>query len=128
MININEEVARLRAKSEALTKSHLLQAQRLADRAGRDGTRMRPYTLDYLERIFAPDFQELHGDRMYADDPAIIGGRGPHRRTRGDVHRSPEGAGHQGEGAAQLRHAQAGRLPQGAAADAARREVLATGT
>ena len=36
---------------------------------------MRPYTADYLELI-APDFQELHGDRMYADDPAIIGGIG----------------------------------------------------
>ena len=35
----------------------------------------RPYTLDYLS-IIAPDFQELHGDRMYADDPAIIGGIG----------------------------------------------------
>ena len=36
---------------------------------------MRPYTADYLGLI-APDFQELHGDRMYADDPAIIGGIG----------------------------------------------------
>ena len=36
---------------------------------------MRPYTADYIELI-APDFQELHGDRMYADDPAIIGGIG----------------------------------------------------
>ena len=36
---------------------------------------MRPYTADYLRQI-APDFQELHGDRMYADDPAIIGGIG----------------------------------------------------
>ena len=36
---------------------------------------MRPYTADYLADI-APDFQELHGDRMYADDPAIIGGIG----------------------------------------------------
>ena len=35
----------------------------------------RPYTQDYLSLI-APDFQELHGDRMYADDPAIIGGVG----------------------------------------------------
>ena len=34
-----------------------------------------PYTLDYLE-IISPDFQELHGDRMYADDPAIVGGLG----------------------------------------------------
>ena len=36
---------------------------------------MRPYTQDYLDLI-APDFQELHGDRMFADDPAIIGGIG----------------------------------------------------
>jgi len=36
---------------------------------------MRPYTQDYLD-VIAPDFQELHGDRMYADDPAIIGGIG----------------------------------------------------
>ena len=36
---------------------------------------MRPYTADYL-RLLSPDFQELHGDRMYADDPAIIGGIG----------------------------------------------------
>jgi acetyl-CoA carboxylase carboxyl transferase subunit alpha len=36
---------------------------------------MRPYTPDYLQDI-APDFQELHGDRMFADDPAIIGGLG----------------------------------------------------
>jgi acetyl-CoA carboxylase carboxyl transferase subunit alpha len=36
---------------------------------------MRPYTTDYLEHL-APDFQELHGDRMYADDPAIISGIG----------------------------------------------------
>lgn len=33
----------------------------------------RPYTLDYLERIFT-DFEEFHGDRRYADDPAIVGG------------------------------------------------------
>ncbi len=33
----------------------------------------RPYTLDYIERLF-DDFQELHGDRHFADDPAIVGG------------------------------------------------------
>src|SRR5919197_3341585 len=33
----------------------------------------RPYTLDYVERIFT-DWSELHGDRSFADDPAIIGG------------------------------------------------------
>jgi acetyl-CoA carboxylase carboxyl transferase subunit alpha len=34
---------------------------------------MRPYTLDYVQRIFT-DFEELHGDRSYADDPAIVTG------------------------------------------------------
>ncbi len=36
---------------------------------------LRPYTLDYIERIVT-NFQELHGDRMYADDPAIVTGLG----------------------------------------------------
>ncbi len=73
-ININEEVARLRDKSETLTKSIFakLSAWQIAQVARHP---MRPYTQDYLELI-APDFQELHGDRMYADDPAIIGGIG----------------------------------------------------
>ncbi len=73
-ININEEVARLKAKSESLTKSIFakLSAWQIAQVARHP---MRPYTADYL-RLIAPDFQELHGDRMYADDPAIIGGVG----------------------------------------------------
>ena len=73
-ININEEVARLKAKSESLTKSIFskLSAWQIAQVARHP---MRPYTADYLAAI-APDFQELHGDRMYADDPAIIGGIG----------------------------------------------------
>ena len=73
-ININEEVARLKGKSEALTKSIFskLSAWQVAQVARHP---MRPYTADYLES-FAPDFQELHGDRMFADDPAIISGVG----------------------------------------------------
>ena len=73
-ININEEVKRLREKSESLTKSIFskLNAWQVAQVARHP---MRPYTLDYLELI-ADDFQELHGDRMYADDPAIVGGIG----------------------------------------------------
>lgn len=73
-ININEEVARLKGKSEALTKSIFskLSAWQIAQVARHP---LRPYTADYLEHL-APDFQELHGDRMYADDPAIIGGVG----------------------------------------------------
>ena len=73
-VNINEEVTRLREKSESLTKSIFskLSAWQVAQVARHPG---RPYTLDYLAS-FAPDFQELHGDRMYADDPAIVGGVG----------------------------------------------------
>lgn len=73
-IDINEEVTRLKAKSEALTKSIFsnLSAWQIAQIARHP---MRPYTADYIEHL-VPDFQELHGDRMFADDPAIISGIG----------------------------------------------------
>jgi acetyl-CoA carboxylase carboxyl transferase subunit alpha len=73
-INIGEELARLKEKSKVLTTSIFskLSSWQIAQIARHP---MRPYTADYL-RIIAPDFQELHGDRMYADDPAIIGGIG----------------------------------------------------
>jgi len=73
-ININEEVTRLKDKSESLTKSIFakLSPWQVARVARHES---RPYTQDYLSMI-SPDFQELHGDRMYADDPAIIGGVG----------------------------------------------------
>ena len=73
-ININEEVARLKVKSESLTKSIFakLSPWQVARVARHES---RPYTQDYLDFI-VPDFQGLHGDRMYADDPAIVGGVG----------------------------------------------------
>lgn len=73
-ININEEIGKLKGKSEALTRSIFskLSAWQVAQVARHP---MRPYTADYLEQL-VPDFQELHGDRMYADDPAIVGGVG----------------------------------------------------
>jgi len=73
-VNINEEVARLKNKSAELTKSIFskLSAWQVAQVARHP---MRPYSADYLEML-APDFQELHGDRMYSDDHAIIGGIG----------------------------------------------------
>jgi len=73
-ININEEIQKLKAKSSTLTRNIFskLSAWQIAQVARHP---MRPYTADYLE-ILAPDFQELHGDRMFADDPAIIGGIG----------------------------------------------------
>jgi acetyl-CoA carboxylase carboxyl transferase subunit alpha len=73
-INISDEIERLKEKSEELTRSIFasLTAWQVAQLARHP---LRPYTLDYLE-IISPDFQELHGDRMYADDPAIVGGIG----------------------------------------------------
>lgn len=73
-IDITEEVTRLKAESEALTKSIFsnLSAWQIAQIARHP---MRPYTADYIEHL-VPDFQELHGDRMFADDPAIISGIG----------------------------------------------------
>jgi acetyl-CoA carboxylase carboxyl transferase subunit alpha len=71
-VNIGEEISRLRAKSRALTTSifsNLTQWQ-IAQLARHP---QRPYTLDYISSIFT-DFQELHGDRMYADDYAIVAG------------------------------------------------------
>ena len=71
-INISEEIARLEAKCRALKESIFssLDAWQVAQMARHP---QRPYTLDYIDRIFT-DFDELHGDRSYGDDPAIVGG------------------------------------------------------
>ena len=73
-INIDEEIDRLQAKSRDLTKSIFsnLSAWQIAQLARHP---QRPYTLDYLSGMFT-DFEELHGDRSFADDPALIGGIG----------------------------------------------------
>lgn len=71
-VNISEEIARLQEKNQELTKSIFssLTAWQIAQLARHA---QRPYPLDYIERIFT-DFDELHGDRHYRDDLAIIGG------------------------------------------------------
>ncbi len=71
-VNINEEVSKLEAKSRALTQSIFsnLSAWQISQLARHP---QRPYTMDYVGRIFT-DFQELHGDRCFADDHAIVGG------------------------------------------------------
>lgn len=71
-LNIGEEIERLRKKSEALTRSVFsnLTPWQIAQLARHP---RRPHTLDYVGSVFG-DFQELHGDRMYADDHAIVGG------------------------------------------------------
>jgi acetyl-CoA carboxylase carboxyl transferase subunit alpha len=71
-LDIADEIARLSKKSVALTKDvyakltpwQISQVSRHPQ---------RPYTLDYIEALFT-DFEELHGDRSFADDKAIVGG------------------------------------------------------
>lgn len=71
-ININEEIKRLKAKSKKLTESTFssLTSWQISQLARHP---QRPYSLDYIDRIFT-DYQELHGDRLFGDDPAIVGG------------------------------------------------------
>ncbi|MGB5326038.1 MAG: acetyl-CoA carboxylase carboxyltransferase subunit alpha [Pseudomonadales bacterium] len=71
-INIGEEIAKLSEKSAKLTEKiySSLSAWDIV-RVARHPK--RPYALDYIERVFS-DFDELHGDRQFADDAAIVGG------------------------------------------------------
>ena len=71
-VNISEEIRRLETRSRKLTESIFTaltpwQISQLARHP------LRPYTLDYTSRLFT-DFEELHGDRAYGDDPSIVGG------------------------------------------------------
>jgi acetyl-CoA carboxylase carboxyl transferase subunit alpha len=71
-VDISEEIARLQKKSNALTKELYakLTPWQMAQVARHP---QRPFTLDYIGALFT-DFEELHGDRSYADDPSIVGG------------------------------------------------------
>ncbi len=71
-LNISEEIARLQDKSLSLTASIFgnLSSWQIAQLARHP---RRPYTLDYIEHIFT-EFEELHGDRHFSDDSAIVGG------------------------------------------------------
>jgi acetyl-CoA carboxylase carboxyl transferase subunit alpha len=71
-VDISDEISRLHKKSETLTKDIYAkltpwQVSQVARHP------QRPYTLDYVREIFT-DFHELHGDRSFADDKAIVGG------------------------------------------------------
>jgi acetyl-CoA carboxylase carboxyl transferase subunit alpha len=71
-VDISEEIGRLQKKSQALTKEIYgkLSAWQVSQVARHP---QRPYTLDYANGIFT-GFEELHGDRTFADDAAIVGG------------------------------------------------------
>jgi acetyl-CoA carboxylase carboxyl transferase subunit alpha len=71
-LDINDEINRLQKKNQEMTKDIYgkLTAWQISQVARHP---QRPYTLDYIQNIFT-DFEELHGDRAFADDPAIVGG------------------------------------------------------
>ncbi len=71
-INIQDEIGRLQTKSRSLTESIFssLTPWQISQLSRHP---QRPYLLDYIQRVFT-DFQELHGDRAFADDRAIVGG------------------------------------------------------
>ena len=73
-INIQEEIERLEGKSRSLTESIFsnLSPWQISQLARHP---LRPYTLDYVSRM-VEGFEELHGDRAFADDRAIVGGLG----------------------------------------------------
>jgi acetyl-CoA carboxylase carboxyl transferase subunit alpha len=72
VLDISEEISRLQKKSQELTKTlySKLTPWQISQVARHP---QRPYTLDYISAIFT-DFTELHGDRAFADDSAIVGG------------------------------------------------------
>ena len=71
-VNLTEEIAKLEAKSHGLTEQIFsnLSAWQVAQLARHP---QRPYALDYIAEIFT-DWEELHGDRRFRDDPAIVSG------------------------------------------------------
>ncbi|MEX1196998.1 MAG: acetyl-CoA carboxylase carboxyltransferase subunit alpha [Pseudohongiellaceae bacterium] len=71
-LNINDEIQRLQDKSTKLTEKIYgnLSSWQISQVARHP---LRPYTADYIEHVFT-DFDELHGDRLFADDMALIGG------------------------------------------------------
>jgi acetyl-CoA carboxylase carboxyl transferase subunit alpha len=120
-VDISEEIDRLSKKSLLLTKdiySGLTpwQVTQIARHP------QRPYTLDYIGEIFT-DFQELHGDRAFADDQSIVGGLARFNGQACVVFGHQKGPRHQGARGAQLRDVASRGLPQGTASDEGRREV-----
>src|SRR5688572_31908801 len=71
-LDISEEIGRLQKKGQTLTREIYgkLSAWQIAQVARHP---QRPYTLDYINGLFS-GFEELHGDRTFGDDPAIVGG------------------------------------------------------
>ena len=114
-LNLGDEIDRLREKSTALTEKIY------ADLSAWDIVRVarhpqRPYSLDYIPEIFT-EFDELHGDRHFADDKAIVGGVARLDGAPGHGDWSGKGPRRQRQGLSQLWYAQARGLSQSDATD-----------
>ena len=122
-VDFSSDIKKLEKKSEKLRDeifSNLTRWQRtqLARHQA------RPYTLDYIQHIFT-DWFEVHGDRNFRDDPALVCG---FARLDGEpcaVIGHQKGSRYQGEGLPEFRHAESGRLSQGSASHADGRAVRA---
>ena len=115
-VNISEEVKRLQQKSRALDHQHIFESLAVADHAAGASSAATLHA-----RLRVDDFHRLAGVARRSYVQRRFGHRrrpGASRRAAGDGDRSPEGTRHQGASAAQLRHAETRRLPQGAAPDA----------
>ena len=107
-----DAAARAAARDRGRGAGH--RRRRAAERATRGtssssrATSTRPHTLDYIGFVF-DDFSELHGDRLFGEDAAIVGGLARLGELHGDGHRPPEGPHDRRADGAQLRHARARR-------------------
>ena len=115
MVNFEEEIALIEKKLAETRRqvfSHLTPWQRV--QLARHPR--RPFTLDYIRLAFS-EFQELHGDRRYAEDRAVVGGFAKLDGLRVMVI-GTQRPGHQGKHPPQFRLGASGRVSQGAAVDA----------
>ena len=124
-VDISEEIQRMQKKSQALTKEIYakLTPWQVAQVARHP---QRPYTLDYIGLIFT-DFEELHGDRSFADDASIVGGLARFNGQSVMVIGHQKGRDTKEKILRNFGMPQARGLPKGAADDAACREIRYSG-
>jgi acetyl-CoA carboxylase carboxyl transferase subunit alpha len=112
-VNIDSELKSLRDNHTAMLKKSLRQAVALAGGAGRRGIPARPQAVGLHPPHSSRTSQELHGDRRFGDDPAIITGFGRIGSAQVPRRRPQQGQRHEGEDRLPLRLRPSGGLPQG---------------
>ena len=121
-LEARDEIAKLEERLGAASSSASTAGLTAWQRAQIARHPKRPHTLDLIN-LLLEDWVELHGDRVFGDDKAIVGGLARFDGEPVVRDRPPEGPRHAREHRAQLRHAAPRGLSQGAPADAARGEV-----